>query len=35
VRRYHYECFNRAFDGTGAGVRAVESPRGVVLCKYV
>jgi hypothetical protein len=34
VRRYHYECFNRVVEGTSAGVRAVESPRGVVLCKY-
>jgi hypothetical protein len=35
ARRYHYECFNRVVEGTSAGVRAVETPRGVVLCKHV
>lgn len=34
VRRYHYECFNRVVEGTSAGVRVVESPSGVVICKY-
>ena len=35
ARRYHCECFNRVVEGTSAGVRAVETPRGVVLCKHV
>jgi hypothetical protein len=34
TRRYHYECFNRVVEGTSAGVRAVESASGVVICKY-
>ena len=32
ARRYHPLCFNRVFEGTSLGVRAVYTPSGVKLC---
>ena len=34
ARRYHPLCFNRVFEGTSLGVRAVYAPSGVKLCYY-
>ena len=32
AKKYHPLCFNKVFEGTGLGVKAMDVPSGVKLC---